>query len=746
MSDHLDRWVSKEIRSEIEQRFYAKVNDQANFDRLARDPQFLAAPNEHVGIFSDHGIVHARDIASQILAVLANCHGVLIPHRSSQRFVFMQGCGVLLAYFHDIGMSDFSKFGRSMHPEFAAQAVFDPALDDLMAAIWLENSGGLAWRLRTLADEGLIPDEPQMTLREILSLSICHSKSKIPIPLLNNPGHLRNKMMEILTTDLHSLYAQQQLNSHSQELEPSGHKTARRPNAKISRFSHHFPDQAFLWLIDDNPMLQSLVEDVVDSLRALRAADALRQRGTVLVTSGGYPVFVDQATGSNVYALRLEEDQLYLLAAPNIIGAGEANIASSELEPSGDLRISFHRGSFSTPGATENAAHTAAFVLYDIQRDIIRSFIRPANDPSLRPASELLILLEETDDNPAFVQQVQSELRLLDPEVANRVRLTPSLMNAHPLERDRYLASEPLNWVMQTRRELLAHMGQTGYPIERIDIERAFKDVRLAELDVGEVLLEAGAPSSFVYLPLGPGLKIVPLGGYRSLSVQPWILQGIIGVIRGAERSATIMIERRLQVLIIPKTTYLTYWHHTLSIEEFQKAIAKSVVTSSARTGSISQLEKSMLLQTVPLFNSLDQQELMELASRVSEIEVAGGEILFAKGSFGRALFVVVEGSLQVHDEGLELAQLGPGDVFGEMAAITQEPHTATVTAIETSRLLCLDQRDLDDLLDNHAGVARSIIQALANYIHDRTVMMAVLQHSHPDLFDEEQTSSNRST
>ncbi len=194
-------------------------------------------------------------------------------------------------------------------------------------------------------------------------------------------------------------------------------------------------------------MLKSLVEDVTDTLRALRAADALRQRGTVLVTSGGYPIFVDQTTGSNVYALRLEEDQLYLLAAPNTISAGEANIASSELETSGDLRISFHRGSFNAfLGATEYAAHAAAFVLYDIQRDIIRSFIRTANDPALRPASELLILLEETDDNPSFVQQVQSELRLLDPEVANRVRLTPSLTNAHPLERDRYLAAEPLNW------------------------------------------------------------------------------------------------------------------------------------------------------------------------------------------------------------------------------------------------------------------------------------------------------------
>ncbi len=113
----------------------------------------------------------------------------------------------------------------------------------------------------------------------------------------------------------------------------------------------------------------------------------------------------------------------------------------------------------------------------------------------------------------------------------------------------------------------------------------------------------------------------------------------------------------------------------------------------------------------------------MELASRVSEVHVAAGEILFTKGSLGRSLFVVVKGSLRVHDEALVLAQLGPGDVFGEMAALTPEPRTATVTAIENSSLLCLDQRDLNELLDNNAGVARGIIEVIASYVRDRTAV-----------------------
>jgi CRP-like cAMP-binding protein len=726
MSKRLDRWVSENIRDEIEQRFYAKVTEQADFNRLARDPDFMAAPNQHVGLFADHGIVHARDVANHVLDVLANCHGVLIPHRNPHRFALMEGYGVLLAYFHDIGMIDFSRFGRIMHPEYAAQAVFDPELDDLIDSIWQENSGGLAWHLRTLAEDGLMTQEPIMVLREMLSLSLCHSKSKIPVAMLNDPALLRHKLIEVISTDLHALYTEQQIHSgQPARKESNGQDVISRPNPKIGRFSHLFPDRAFCWLIDDHPAWQAVVEDIIDTCRALRAADALRQRGTVLETSGNYQIFIDQCRGSAVYALRLGEHQLYLLEMLDPISAGEANIASSELVTSGDLRISFHRGSFSDPGAREYAARSAAIIVDDIQKDVIRSFIRSTVSPGLKPASEMMILLEETEDDVSFPQMVQHELIKLDPNVADRVRVTPSLKHVHSQERERYLAAEPIPWGLQARHDLLAHMGQAGYPIERIDEERAFIDVRLVALEAGEILIEARTPSSFVYIPLNSGLKIIPLGGYHSISVQPWMLLGMTGVVRGAERNATVVAERGLQVIVIPKTTYLTYWHHTLSLEEFRTTITQAVADSSSPPGSFSQLEKSTLLQTVPLFKTLNQQALMELASRVSEVHVTAGEMVIEKGSIGRNLFVVVEGSLHAHDDTLLLTLFGPGDVFGEMAAVTPEPRMANVTAVENSIILRLDQRDLNYLIDDNADIARGIIEVLASYVRSRTADIA---------------------
>ena len=376
MTEHLDRWVSAAIRDEIEHRFYRRINEQASLERLIDDPDFMAAPLNHVGLFADHGVVHVRDVASQVLTVLDVCHGVLIPPRTPRRFAFMQGFGVLLAYFHDIGMVDFSAFGRAMHPEYAAQAVFDPALDDLIEAIWLENSGGLAWHLFALVQSGELGQDPRQVLRELLSLSIGHSKSKVPVALLNDPGALRGVLIKAVTTDLRVLYAEQQARK-GRSVAHNSDGIDGMEQSRSTRAVQPLPPDAYGWLTDRRPALVELTEDAIDTVRALRAADALRQRGAVLETSGHYQVFVDQHRGNSLYALRLGQERLYLLELSDPISAGEANIAGSEVDRTGDLRISFHRGSFSAPGAVDHAAHCAALVVLDIQRDVIESFAAP---------------------------------------------------------------------------------------------------------------------------------------------------------------------------------------------------------------------------------------------------------------------------------------------------------------------------------------------------------------------------------
>jgi hypothetical protein len=142
----LNHYLSEKIRTAVEQRYYARVNEQARLEIVSLDSEFLRDPRTHTALFSDHGLVHVRDVACQMVRVLETVHGVLIAARSSHRLAFMQGYGVIMAYLHDIGMVDFSEFGRAMHPEYASQHVFKVEFDPLLEAIWQENWGNVAWR------------------------------------------------------------------------------------------------------------------------------------------------------------------------------------------------------------------------------------------------------------------------------------------------------------------------------------------------------------------------------------------------------------------------------------------------------------------------------------------------------------------------------------------------------------------------------------------------------------------------
>jgi hypothetical protein len=334
-----------------------------------------------------------------------------------------------------------------------------------------------------------------------------------------------------------------------------------------------FERDAFAWLESDQPAALELVQDVVDTLRALRCADALRQRGTVLRTSGSYEVFVDQRSSHAVFALRLGDAQLFLLEVPERISAGEANMASSELDKSGNLRISFHHGAFSDPGAVLNAAYSAALVVNDIQADVVDSYHRAAGASQRvkKLPADIEILIELVDDNLEFAGLVCQQLLNLNPEAARHARVVPSLQVSSPLERTNYLRSDNVDWDLAQRQALLAKIEQFGHKTEGIDPDAGFTDVRLVKLRSGEKLIEAGAPSGFVYIPLGEGLRIVPLGGYQAFVVQPWMPVGVTGVIRGSIRNATVLAEKDMDLLAIPKDVFLKHWHHTYTPQEFAR-------------------------------------------------------------------------------------------------------------------------------------------------------------------------------
>lgn len=129
--------------------------------------------------------------------------------------------------------------------------------------------------------------------------------------------------------------------------------------------------------------------------------------------------------------------------------------------------------------------------------------------------------------------------------------------------------------------------------------------------------------------------------------------------------------------------------------------------------------KKAEALRDVPLFEGLGTADLEVLASHVDEVEVEAGSRLAEQGRKGRQLSLIVEGAATVERDGKKLADLGPGDVVGEMSLIDHAEATATVVATEPSVLLVMHSTDFSTVLNDSPGFARKLLGTLVRRLRE---------------------------
>jgi CRP-like cAMP-binding protein len=128
-------------------------------------------------------------------------------------------------------------------------------------------------------------------------------------------------------------------------------------------------------------------------------------------------------------------------------------------------------------------------------------------------------------------------------------------------------------------------------------------------------------------------------------------------------------------------------------------------------------------LAATPLFSGLSQDALESLVAELQLIQLSRDEVLFHEGDPGDALYVIVEGEVAVQAEGpprVEMARLGPGSFIGEVALMTDQPRSATVTAVDSAELLRIDRSTLKRVLAAHGEVLTSVLRFVRDRLVDR--------------------------
>lgn len=135
------------------------------------------------------------------------------------------------------------------------------------------------------------------------------------------------------------------------------------------------------------------------------------------------------------------------------------------------------------------------------------------------------------------------------------------------------------------------------------------------------------------------------------------------------------------------------------------------------RLGSNAKMD---LLKRVPLFGACSKKELEALAVVADEIDLREDATLTREGQPGREFFVLIEGEVEVTQGGEEIARLGAGDWFGEIALLTKASRTATVTAASPVRVLVVTDRAFRQVLETTPSIAVKMLERVGERLaHD---------------------------
>jgi CRP/FNR family cyclic AMP-dependent transcriptional regulator len=119
-------------------------------------------------------------------------------------------------------------------------------------------------------------------------------------------------------------------------------------------------------------------------------------------------------------------------------------------------------------------------------------------------------------------------------------------------------------------------------------------------------------------------------------------------------------------------------------------------------------------LSAVPLFASLSRKDRQRVAQLADEIDLPAGKELVHEGGFAYEVFVIESGTAEVTRHGEHVADLGPGDFFGEMAAMTDGVRNAAVVSTSPLTAIVMTAHDFRTVSREMPSVAERISAAVA--------------------------------
>jgi CRP-like cAMP-binding protein len=128
---------------------------------------------------------------------------------------------------------------------------------------------------------------------------------------------------------------------------------------------------------------------------------------------------------------------------------------------------------------------------------------------------------------------------------------------------------------------------------------------------------------------------------------------------------------------------------------------------------------RTELLAGTPLLAGVDPVGIAMIAQRMVEVDFPKDHVIARQGEVGTGFFLVASGSVRVVRDGKTIANIGPGDFFGELSVLDGRPRVAQVVANEPTTCLGLATWEFEAVVKEQPAVALAILRGLAGRLRE---------------------------
>ena len=144
-------------------------------------------------------------------------------------------------------------------------------------------------------------------------------------------------------------------------------------------------------------------------------------------------------------------------------------------------------------------------------------------------------------------------------------------------------------------------------------------------------------------------------------------------------------------------------------------------------------MQRILFLRKISLFQNLDGNELIWLSEIIHEKKYKRHERVITEHEPGDSLFIILTGHVKILRDDYIVGTLGPGDYFGEMAILDNEPRSATVETEDNCTFLVIERDDFQKLIVSHSQITLSMFRSLSSRLRQILSNVAELQDSKND-------------